>query len=43
MMCVLIWCFYTVDLHSTCVGVYFEVLHKHFGGENDDLKYIKAQ
>lgn len=41
-MCALILCFYAVDLYGTCGGVYFEVLHKHFGVENDDLKYIKA-
>lgn len=41
-MYVLILCFYAVELYGMCGGVYFEVLHKHFGLENDDLKYIKA-
>lgn len=25
-----------------CGGVYCTMLHKHFGEENEDLKYVKA-
>lgn len=41
-MYVLSLCVHAVELYSTCGGVHLEVLHKHFGLENDDLKYIKA-